>query len=234
MLYKNWLFLAAGFISVCIFAHPSVAVPTVRKLGTSASNNVHSDIQNRSTTPVKTSTAMKRAPSVRILGPSAKTTTKAVGNVKSVKTASTTAESTDSSRLFGLHGNLIKGIGSKLSQNYTPQTSGISTSDLEQRVNALEEEMITKQEVLQPGGGLVIDGKTIGLSEEIATLPEQIEEINQKIADLNTEVSTDNYYTISETQTYVQQIVSQLANANVVKQFDPTFLHQSENQNGQP
>lgn len=234
MSYKNWLFLVTGFVSACVLSHPSVAVPTVRKLGVSANNNVHSNIQNSSTTPVKTSTAMKRAPSVRMLGSSAKTTTKSVSNVKSVKNATSASEITDSSRLSGLHGNLIKGIGSKLSQNYTPQTSGISTSDLEQRVNALEEEMTTKQEVLQPGDGLVIDGKTIGLSEEIATLPEQIEEINQKIADLNTEISTDNYYTIGETQTYVQQIVSQLANANVVKQFDPTFLHQSENQNGQP
>lgn len=221
MLYKNWLFLAAGFVSVCIFAHPSVAVPTVRKLGVSANNNVQSNIQNGRISQTKSSTAGNRAPSVRLLGSSAKTTSKAINNAKSIKATSTTTNSTDSSRLSGLHGNLVKGIGTKIAQGYTPSTSGIGTSELEQRVNALEEEMIIKS-----GDGLIIDGNKIILSEEIKDLPEQVAEINQKVEELNEKFDSANY----ATESYVQEIVSQLTNAKIVNHFDSGFLTGNQGQ----
>jgi hypothetical protein len=219
MLYKNCLFLTAVFVSACVLVHSAVAVPTVRKLGNSANNNVHNNIQPSRLQSKKSYLPGKRGPSVRVLGTAAKATTKPVSNVKTVKTVSKTAGSADSSRLSGLHGNIVKGISSKLSQSQTPQPSGIDTSNLEQRVNLLEEKIITKS-----GDGLIIDGNKITLSEEMKELPEQMAEITQKVEDLSAEFDTDNYYTIEQTNAYVQQIVSQLNQANIVDHFDPGFL----------
>lgn len=225
MLYKNCLFLTAVFVSACVLVHSAVAVPTVKKLGNSANNNAHINIQNGKLQPTKSYLPGKRGTSVRVLGTAAKATTKPVSNVKTVKTVSKTAGSADSSRLSGLHGNIVKGISSKLSQSQTPQPSGIDTSNLEQRVNLLEEKIITKS-----GDGLIIDGNKITLSEEMKELPEKMAEITQKVEDLSTEFDTDNYYTIEQTNAYVQQIVSQLNQANIADHFDPGFLTGNEGQ----
>ncbi len=210
-LYLTGLFLVAALTMGGVLTHPSVAAPTVKRLDGATNNNV---------TLTKSSSASKRAPSLRISGsvsePASKTTT-------STKTANTTPKnpsSGESVRLPGLHGNLVKGIGSKLSSNYSQQSGGAVTSDLMQRVINLEEEVATKQKTLESGNGIDIDSNTISLSEEILVLPEKLEEINQELDNLNEKISTtnlsENYYTIDQTQDYVQQIVNNAPNSEMV------------------
>ena len=239
MLYRNMLFLAVGFVSTGILMCPLMAAPTVKKLGVSTPSN----IQNAKVTQQKTSTSGQRAPSVRLLGTSAKPVTKPVSTTNIANVAPSTTGATDSARLSGLHGSLVKGISSKISPNYSPQPN-INTSDLTKRVIALEEQMGTKQVVLEPGDGITIDGKTISLSEEIIALPEKMAEIDQEITTLNEKTGTPNlssdYYTIDQTQeylqqnyytkTYVDQIISQLSNSKVVSHFDPGFLTKEQTQ----
>ena len=119
-------------------------------------------------------------------------------------------------------------------------------SDLTNRVVALEEQMATKQETLEPGDGIDITGNTIGVTEEIAILPAKVAEMEQRISGLTDFVDATKYYTIDQTKTYLQnnyytkqyvdQIVGDLANAKVVKVFDPSFLHdgQTGGNQGQP
>lgn len=236
-MYQNKCFLTVVVVVGSVLTHPSVAVPTVKKLGNSANNSAY-NIQNNKTTQTKSLSTGQRNPSVRILGPSVKTTTKPISNATVIKNQTLASGTSDSARWSGLHGNLIKGIGSKISQNYTPQTTGIGTSDLAQRINALEEQMTTKQTVLEPGDGITIDGNTIAVSEEITALPEKVATINQEIDNLSEKVDvanlSSNYYTIGQTQDYLQQnyytkqyvdqIVSQLSGASIVNTFDPGFL----------
>lgn len=240
MLYRNMLFLAVGFVSTGILMCPLMAAPTVKKLGVSTPSN----IQNAKLIQQKTSTSGQRSPSVRLLGTSAKPVTKPVSTTNMVNVAPSTTGTTDSARLSGLHGNLVKGISSKLSSNYSQQQKNTDTSDLTKRVIALEEQMTTKQTILEPGDGITIDGKTIGLSEELTILPDKVAEINQEISTLSEKVDvanlSSNYYTIGQTQeylqqnyytkTYVDQIISQLSNSKVVDHFDPGFLTKEQTQ----
>ena len=89
---------------------------------------------------------------------------------------------------------------------------------------------------MQSGDGIEIDGNTISLNGDAASLPERMEEIAKEIDDLVAQFNTDDYYTIGETQEYLEEnyytkdevdkVVSQLSNPNVVNEFDPGFLHQ--------
>ena len=57
---------------------------------------------------------------------------------------------------------------------YSPQPQGIDNSDLLKRVTDLENQIGAKQNNLEAGEGIVINGNTISVSEEIAGLPEQV------------------------------------------------------------
>lgn len=189
-------------------------------------------------TLTKLSTTANRAPSVRALTLSNKPTTTPETNTKKSNSASKTTSSINSPRLPGLHGNLVQGIGSKLSAKNTPQPSGIDVSDLAQRIVDLEEEIQTKQEILESGNGIDIDGKTISLSQEIVSLPERLEEINQNIDNLNKQFDPKDYYTVGDIeQNYytkedidqiveerIDQITPQLPDLEIVNTFDSTFL----------
>ena len=245
MFYHNKLFLAVVLVLAGALTSPSWAVPTVKKLGMSSSGN----IQNNKLTPSKPSasaakistTSDQRTPSVRLGVSYAKPTVKTVGNTKisSAKTVSgantKAANVADAERLSVIRKHLINGnVGT--SSGVTPQSQSVETDNMLKRIVALEEQMLNKQEILEAGDGIVIDNKTIAVSEELGDLPEKVSEIDQKISGLDNKVDVanlaenyydkgyiqDNYYT----KQYVDQIVSQLSGANVVDHFDPGFLHQ--------
>ena len=217
MLYRNGLFLAVGVVLVGVFASPSVAAPTVKRLGVSNTSGIQSNIKASKITTPKATTALKnsttsgqRAPSVRVLGgTSVKPVIKATNNTAVSNTSAKTTSAIDAERLSVIRKNLIKG-GVGTSASVAPQTQSVENDNMLKRIIALE--------------------------EQVADLPEKVNEIDQKISGLDNKVDVanlaenyydkgyiqDNYYT----KQYVDQIVSQLSGANVVDHFDPGFLHQ--------
>lgn len=240
VLYQKALLLAVLLATEGILTCPSVAAPTVKKLGDAISSNTLGTTNKQTMT--KLSTTNQKTPSVRALSLSTKPTSSTAKGTNLIKTTSQTMGSGNSGRTPGLHGNLIKGISSKLSSNYTSPTNGGATSDLTQRITDLESEMATKQDILEPGNGISVDGNIISLSDEMATLPEKMEKLAKDFDELNKQFDTDNYYTVDETQEYLQrhyytkqyvdEIIGQLSGMNVVDHFDPGFLTQSSG--GQP
>jgi hypothetical protein len=223
-----------------IITYPSVAVsainkthnnaPSVRLLGAGVKPAVKTFEANNNT-------SSKKASSVRTLGMTVKPQT----NKQLNKTANNNIDRSS------MHTNLLKGIGKKIavtpsikpSQPTQPTTSGTTIpADLEQRITNLQNDIDSKQNILTAGNGIDINGNIISLSEQMQNLPERIEEINQKTDNLTDQINNatlpQNYYTVDETEEYLQQhyytkqyvdaIVNQLSNANVVKNFDPSFL----------
>lgn len=226
VLYQKALLLAVLLATEGILTCPSVAAPTVKKLGNAISSNTLGTTNKQTMT--KLSTTNQKTPSVRALSLSTKPTSNTAKGTNLIKTTSQTMGSGNSGRTPGLHGNLIKGISSKLSSNYTSPTNGGATSDLTQRITDLESEMATKQDILEPGTGIDIDGNIISLPDEMATLPEKMEELAKDFDDLNKQFDTENYYTKED----VDKIVSQLSNMNIVDTFDEEdfLLHLSNSQ----
>lgn len=202
-------------MSVGILTYPAVSAPMVKTLG----GNMNTGIQNSRVTPAKLSTPSQRASSVRALDSVSKPATKTTGGTTVTSGTPRTSAYVGSVRTPGLHGNLMKGISSKLSAAQSSQQGG-TTSDLAQRVTSLEQEMLTKQDILESGDGINIDGTVISLSDDMMTMTERLEELNQEIGDLNEQVGninlTENYYTIEETQDYVQQIVDEIQNNEMI------------------
>ena len=243
MLYRNALFLAVGALTMSVFTYSSVAAPAVKRLGGTNTSN----IQNSKVTSLKSPTG-QRASSLR-MGGYAKPASKTTNGTSITGSTPKTVGSSNSMRISGLHGNIVHGIGSHLSGNHTTPSGGsggADTSELTQRVIALESQMATKQTTLESGDGIIIDGNTIGLSGEMAGVPERLDTIDQQISDLNDFVNITNYYTIDQTQGYLQQnyydkptidqIISQLPTAKIANNFDPSFLHSGQNNGdqGQP
>lgn len=216
-MYQNRLFLAVVLAVVGVFSRPSMSAPTIKKIGDATSSN----LQNKDT-QVRLPLANQRAPSLRLSGATTKTASKLSDNKNGVETSYKPANAADSARLSGLHGNLFKGLGSKISSSVSSQPGGGDSvaPDLMQRVIDLEAAMVTKQENLEAGNGISITGNTISLSDEMATFPEKIEELTKEIDELNEQVNTENYYTKEE----IDQMVSQPTYTNVVNNFDPGFL----------
>ena len=199
----------------------SWGAPTVKKLGVSNTSAVSegNTTASKAVTPKKASTATTsatpRASSVRLLGTSTKSGTKSVAGTVGTKTTGVA----NTERLSAIGKNLIK-TKAVAGPNYSgmPQTAAVENTELMKRVQNLESKI-----------------------EEISDLPETIAEIQQDIGDLNDKVDvanlSSNYYTIGQTQDYLEQnyytkayvdsIVSQLSGANVVSQFNPSFLHQN-------
>jgi hypothetical protein len=237
MLYRNALFLAITLIAAGVLSYSAMALPTVKKFGANNTQNI-----TTKTNQIKLSTTNNTNPTISLVGQNQQTNTNVLG-------APTIDNTADSARLSGIfHGNIIKGLGSKLSSNSGQQPTGnntpgdLNTNDLAQRVAALEDAIIKKQDVLEAGNGIDITGKTISLSAEITTLNEKMDEISQEIDDLDEKISipgvSNNYYTIDETETllnenyydkdYIDQITSPINKANVVNQFDPGFLNNTK------
>ena len=234
MLHQNRRFLAVLLVLVCAFAYSSYAAPAVKRLGMSNSGN----IQNSNVTPSKASitpsksatSSMSRPASVRLVGSSVTPVAK-VGGTTSLNAKAKTAGTADTERLAAIGKNLVK---TKIISGTSVQPQGVDNSALIKRITDLENQIDAKQENLEAGDGIIIDGNTISVSEEIAGLPEKVSDLNDKVDIANL---SSNYYTICQTQeyleenyytkAYVDQIVSQLSGANVVSQFDPSFLHQN-------
>ena len=240
MLYRNVLFLAFSLVSTGVLMYPALGAPTVKRLG--ATNTDGTQVNN----VVTPKTTTPRASSIRTSGSYIKPKTSTNDGTTSPSIPTSTVASTGSNRLS--HVRLFNGIEKKLVPGNTQQPTGADTdvSDLTNRVVALEDQMATKQETLEPGDGIDITGNTIGVTEEIALLPDKVAEMEQQIGDLTDFVDVTKYYTIDQTKTYLQsnyytkqyvdQIVGDLANAKVVKVFDPSFLRdgQTGGTQGQP
>ena len=234
-MYQKRLFFAVALIMAGVLAHPLMAAPTVKKLG-----GVDSSTFLDKDTQVRTPILNQRAPSLRLSSATTKSSTITGGT----KTASKSQNATDSARLPGLHGNLMKGISSKLVANKDAQPSGDKTSGLTQRIIDLEADMATKQETLEPGDGIDINGAMIRLTEDITNLPDRIDTISQDIDDLNEKIEAaglyGEYYTKEQIDTgyynkaYLDPILSQITNAKVAKDFDPGFLHPGQPPKVQP
>lgn len=151
---------------------------------------------------------------------------KSGNNTNIIGATSTFDNSGDATRFPGLGGSFTKIVSPKISQKYTTPAGNTNNDAYEvaQRVINLEEKMLTKQEILEPGNGIDINGKTINLSEEISTLPERLDKINQEIDDLSEKIGTpdlsEKYYTIDQTQEYVQQAVSNISIPNTETIYD--------------
>jgi hypothetical protein len=225
------LFLALGLVSTGVLTCPSMAAPTVKRLGATNSGK----IQNNTVVASPKSSSAQRASSVRTSGSYVKPTTgSAVSNTKT-----TNAGLAGSERLS--HVRLLNGIEKKLTPGSSQQPSDPSPapSDLTDRVIILEEQIVTKQPTLEPGDGIDINDQTIRVSEDITALPTKVADLEQRIGDLN----VTNYYTITQTQEYlgqnyytkqyVDQIISQLPSAKIANNFDPGFLQGGQNNSGQ-
>ncbi len=234
-LYQKRLFFAVALITAGVLARPLMAAPTVKKLGGVASSTfLDKDTQIR--TPILS----QRAPSLRLSGATTKSSTVTGGT----KPASKSQNAAESARLPGLHGNILKGLGSKLSANNQSSSGGKDNSELLQRIIDLEADMATKQETLEPGDGIDINGATIRLTEDITNLPDRIDTISQDIDDLNEKIEAagldGEYYTKEQIDTgyynkaYLDPILSQITNAKVAKDFDPSFLHPGQPPKVQP
>ena len=218
MQHKKSVILLVGLVFVGVLVRPSCAAPAVKRLGMS---NTGSNVQSNTVATPKAATKAttsntQRAPSVRLVGSSAKVAPKTVGGTTSLNAKTKTTGSVDTERLAAIGKNLIK--TKPIVQPSTVQPSSAETSELLKRVETLE-----------------------GKMGQISDLPEKVAEIDTQISDLNEKVDvanlSSNYYTIGQTQeyleenyytkAYVDQIVSQLSGANVVNQFDPSFLHQN-------
>lgn len=233
-MYQKGLFLAVILLTGDVFATAVGAAPTVKTFGNATSSSAYGTIRSNRDSMTQPSITNKRAASARSLGLTTKPTTKVASVTTNTNTAPKATGSIGSARAPGLHGNILKGISSKLSSNNPSQPVGPDTSDLEQRVAALEAEMPTKQDILEPGDGIDITGTTISLSEDVATLSDKVDEMAQDIEDLNDRVDPEKYYTIEKTQEYLQenyytrddvdQITGQISKPDIVDDFDPTFL----------
>ena len=221
----------------------SYAAPAVKRLGVSNSGNIQKNTVTPTkalVTPLKNSAtnSTPRTPSVRLVGSSATPVNKVGGGTTSLNSKVKTAGTTEAERLAAIGKNLIK--TKVVSSGTSVQPQGVDNSALIKRITDLENQIDAKQENLEAGDGIVIDGNIISVSKEISALPETVAEMQQDISDLSDKIiapgSSESYYTIGQTQAYLQehyyskqyvdQIVSQLSGANVVNQFDPSFLHQ--------
>ena len=212
MLYRKKLFFAVGFVSAGILTYPAAAAPTVKRLGATNTGNIQNSNMTASS---KAPSTVQRASSVRTSGSYVEPKTNATSDATVPVANTSTVGAANSMRLSGIHGNIVKTIGSKISQNQPKPSSGSNTapSDLTDRVVALEEQM--------------------------ASLPEKVAEIEQKVGDLD----VANYYTIAQTEEYLRQnyytkqyvdkIISQLPTAKIANNFDPSFLHAGQGNSGQ-
>ena len=230
-MYQKRLFFAVVLITAGVLARPLMAAPTVKKL-----SGATSDSFAGKGTPARTSILTQRAPSLRLSGTTTKSALQTTNDTKNTNTASKSQNATNSARLPGLHGNLMKGLASKLATNGQSSSGGNDNSELLQRIIDLEADMATKQETLEPGDGIDINGATIRLTEDITNLPDRIDTISQDIDDLNEKIEAagldGEYYTKEQIDTgyynkaYLDPILSQISSDNIVKDFSPKIFEQ--------
>ena len=225
----NKLFFLVGLASSVSLTCPVMAVPSVRILGNATGGKSYGVARDGTAkkTNMQSVGSSKRVSSVHV----PVSVAKSASNVSSVaKVTNIAPQGGNNVRLSGLRGNVIKGVGSKLSSNYTShhENSSGDTSDLEQRIAHLETRVASKQDALEFGDGINVDEhNTIGLSQELVGLPEIVEELNQQIDGLSQQIDEatlpENYYTAD----YIQQnyydkeyIDHGLAGANFMNYFD--------------
>ena len=237
-MYSTRLFFAVILVTGGVLSRPVAAAPAVKTFNNTTSTSAYGNVRAKGiqTTPTTAATT-KGASTARTLGLTTKPMTKAAKGTYVGTTKAT--GSVDSSRTPGKHGNILKGISSKLSANYSSQQGGGgSTTDLEQRVTGLETEITTKQDILTPGDGISISGDTISVTTDIMELPDKVDGMSQELSSLAEQIGTaplpSDYSTTAETQAYLEEnyynqqsvndIIGALANREVADTFSESIF----------
>ena len=172
MFHKVWFY---GAFCTCLIVSNAVAVPTVKRLGTSNSYSGTTNISSVKTSGARTS----RAPSMRSVSSNK-------NPVTITKTVSTKAnDNVTTSRLAVgkyLHN---KGVESGVIKPAT-SSAEIQSDDitnLTNRVVQLENKIDEKQQELSAGDGIIIENDVISVDSAIHVLPDKVDAIEETIGD---------------------------------------------------
>ncbi len=200
MLRWDGTVLLVAFALLGAFTHPSAALPTVKKIGTTTTSIPTTVSTNTSGTPSATQQA-DDIPSNRfatinsgIMSKMIKTNSLNINNYKN-------------------NTNNISG-GAPKPENNSDNADDINA--LSDRISELDTNINKKQDALTPGDGIKIENNTISLSDEMAGLPEKVDDISQEMATLNDRVDiatgTDSgaFSTLQNNVTNLQNDVAEL------------------------
>ena len=185
----------------------AIAAPSVKKLGIDVARIgtnttvVHADKTNASTVPQQRLSTVKTT----------KTQPGTTVSLNTVGKTSTVAKAPDESRLS--LGKYIHATGTANGTIVSGTTAPISSSsdfvNLVDRVSNLENDVESKQAALSAGAGLSLDNNTIALNEDIATLPGQVDELQDAVdAKISKSEVETNYYNKDAVDAIIQAIQS--------------------------
>ncbi len=186
----------SSFLVVCTFGVTGAfAAPSVRMLGTNTARvGSGATVVKAPTTSAQPATQRLGTIRPKNIGTVAPVT------VNKVVTPTVSATSGDESRLsLGKYIHAAGVASGAISQPGTGAVPGTTSSDfvnLVDRVSNLETSVESKQPALSAGTGLSLDNNTIVLDEDIASLPNQVNEMQNAIE--------NNYYTKTEVETLVE------------------------------
>ena len=205
----------SSFLVVCTFGVTGAfAAPSVRMLGTNTAR------VGSGATVVKAPTTSAQ-PTTQRLGTIRPKNIGTVAPVTVNKVVSPTVSATsgDESRLsLGKYihaAGVASGTISQPGMGAVPGTTSSDFVNLVDRVSNLETSVESKQPALSAGTGLSLDNNTIVLDEDIASLPNQVNEMQDEI---DTKISkaevADNYYTKEQVTNVIRETVD--SGVNVV------------------
>lgn len=186
----------SSFLVVCTFGVTGAfAAPSVRMLGTNTARvGSGATVVKAPTTSAQPATQRLGTIRPKNIGTVAPVT------VNKVVAPTVSATSGDESRLsLGKYIHAAGVASGTISQSGTGAVPGTTSSDfvnLVDRVSNLETSVESKQPALSAGTGLSLDNNTIVLDEDIASLPNQVNEMQNTIE--------NNYYTKTEVETLVE------------------------------
>ena len=224
----NMRFLSSVFVLTVFGVTGAFAAPSVKMLGTNTARigTNTAVVKSNPGAGVSNSSQQQRLSSVR-----AKTMTSAAP----VSITSTNANTNGDARIGLGNASLNKYLRSAPINTAAPQQNpsqapvrpGVSDQDftnLTDRVQDLEAGIENKQDALSAGTGLVLEDNTMYLSDDIAQLPSQLDDMQDEIdtkvtqAQVNTTLnnSLGNYYTKYE----VQNILNDITGSDVKTIYD--------------
>lgn len=186
--------LFVTLVSMGLFSSPSGAVPTIKKVGTNTGDTTSTKTTNDSgLAPITTQTGTVQ--------PTRFVTVSAGIIPKTIKTNGINVHTPG-----GAISGVINSVPSETSDTHASNDI-VSLSD---RVSELDAAVKAKQDVLTPENGIKIEKNMIGLSPEMAGLPEKIDEISQELSTLNNKVDDivdgGNNETLSDLQNDVTNL----------------------------
>lgn len=228
MSHNNILFSTVCALCMAGFTSSAMAVPTVKKLGATATTSGNRVTTGVAATPraantlntSKTSNNL-RTPSVRLGAAAAKPVT-----VSKVGTANQTNSAADNSRLTigkyihtsGVNSGYIKPVG-------TASELKAQSDEIVNLIDRVEDLENNKQDNLVAGEGVEIAGNNeISIIDDITGLPDRVDTIEQTLQNLNEDkvdvaTASEMYYTKGDTYTKdeVNTIVNNVVNNPVIQ-----------------